>query len=181
MIGGLAIASNGFVGDGPGLTSVNAITLNNEDNAYLHDAGNLSGVYAALDGSAITNISVDMAALAGTTYAAGDGSAITNVDAATVDGQTAGDILAAAASYADAGDVTTLSSANSYTDAGDAATLSAGFSYSDAGDASTLATAESYSDAGDASTLATAETWAAARARQVTLVCTALLGHVSAP
>jgi hypothetical protein len=66
---------------------------------------------------------------------------------------------AAATTYIDAGDTTTLINAQVYADAGDAATLSSAQSYADGGDATTLSSAQSYADGGDASTLAAAQSY----------------------
>jgi len=53
---------------------------------------------------------------------------------------------AAAATYIDAGDATTLVSAQSYADSGDASTLSSAQSYADSGDTATLGSANAYTD-----------------------------------
>jgi hypothetical protein len=88
---------NTVTGDGSGLTGVNALTLNSESNDVLHDADNLTGIYASLDGSQILNVDAtslngegnvslhDAGSLTGT-YAGLNGSAISNVDAVEVNG-----------------------------------------------------------------------------------------------
>jgi hypothetical protein len=87
-----------FVGNGASVTNVNALTLNGQTNANLHDASLLTGTYAAGSGASITNVNAltlngqtnanlhDASLLTGT-YAALSGASITNVNAATVGGE----------------------------------------------------------------------------------------------
>ena len=88
-----------FSGNGAAVTNVNALTLNGQTNANLHDASLLTGTYAALSGAAITNVNAltlngqtnanlhDASLLTGT-YAGLSGAAITSVNALTLNGQT---------------------------------------------------------------------------------------------
>ena len=88
-----------FSGNGAAVTNVNALTLNGQTNANLHDASLLTGTYAGLSGAAITSVNAltlngqtnanlhDASLLTGT-YAGLSGAAITSVNALTLNGQT---------------------------------------------------------------------------------------------